>query len=104
MPGDPFYRSAAWIKARAAFLKIHSLCSVPGCPIAATHVDHIQTRRRAPHLALESTNFQAFCASHHNSKTAMRDRPSRLLNDAPLRVAGCDALGNPIDPGHAWHK
>lgn len=103
MPGDRFYQSAAWRRFRAAVLRAHPICEVPGCGIAATHVDHI-VPRRCGGADLETANVQAMCASCHSAKTAIRDggfgRPGRPA--VRIRLAGCDATGMPRDPAHAW--
>ncbi|WP_424813555.1 HNH endonuclease [Roseococcus sp. YIM B11640] len=102
MPGDPFYRSAAWLDARAGYLTRHPRCEVLSCGEPATHVDHKVPRRRGG-AALDPRNFQALCHSHHSEKTARKDggfgrRPGEVT------FKGCEASGRPIDPGHPWRR
>ena len=103
MPADPFYRSAAWRRFRASVLRARPICEVPGCGIAATHVDHIVPRRRGG-ADFDPANVQALCASCHSAKTALHDggfgQPGSP--DARIRLSGCDATGMPRDPAHPW--
>ena len=103
MPGNPFYRSQAWRKARAAFLATHPICSVPGCDARATDVDHVQTIRSGGD-ALDPAGFRAYCHQHHSQKTARRDRGAYRRSDKPVVAHGCTADGVPLDPGHPWRK
>jgi 5-methylcytosine-specific restriction endonuclease McrA len=103
MPGDPFYRTPEWKSLRTAFLRANPICSVPGCRTAATHVDHVLSRRKGG-PSLDPRNLAAYCAVHHNQKTARLDHPDRAASRAPLRAFGCDAAGRPLDPNHPWNK
>lgn len=103
MSTDPFYRSKEWLRFRTWFLSHHPLCAVPGCRTKPTHVDHVVSRR-AGGADFDQSNCQNLCASHHNTKTAMRDKPFSKTNMGRLMVSGCDALGKPIDPEHPWNK
>jgi len=103
MPGNPFYRSQAWRKARAAFLASHPICCVPGCGLSSTDVDHARTIRSGGD-ALDPAGFRAYCHQHHSQKTARRDRPSYQPTDRAIRAHGCDASGTPRDPGHPWRR
>lgn len=103
MPDNPFYKSPDWRRLRAAFLRSRPVCSVPGCGAKATHVDHRQSIR-AGGAALDPANLVAYCASHHNSKTARQDRPTMARSDAPLKARGCTADGLPRDPTHPWSR
>jgi 5-methylcytosine-specific restriction endonuclease McrA len=69
-----FYSSARWRRFRQYFL-----CRNPFCVdcqaagregVVATHVDHQQEIKDAPHLAFVESNVKAKCASCHNRKTA----------------------------------
>lgn len=100
---DAFYQSVEWRRFRAWFLRHSPLCSVPGCRTLATHVDHRVTRRDGG-ADFDPKNCQSFCASHHNEKTARRDRPTFKRSNKELRASGCSEDGSPIDPNHGWNK
>lgn len=61
------YRTAAWRKLRAKFLKAHPRCVV--CGETATIVDHIRPHRGDMSLFLDETNLQPLCQSCHSRKT-----------------------------------
>ena len=103
MPGDPFYATPQWRAFRAAFLARNPRCSVAGCPVPASHVDHVVSRRRGG-ADLDPRNCQPLCGPHHSSKTARLDHPGRKASNAPLRVHGCDAAGWSIDPNHPFRR
>lgn len=102
MPGDSFYASRLWRKARAAFLLANPVCCVPGCGARATDVDHVRTIRSGGDR-FDPRNQVAYCRSHHGQKTARRDRPSYRSDNGRLVVKGCDASGWPLDPLHGWN-
>ena len=102
MATDPFYLSREWRRFRAWFLRHNPSCSVPGCRTPATHVDH-EVARRAGGADFDPLNCRSFCASHHNQKTAYRDRPTMKRSSASLKAAGCSADGMPLDPKHVWN-
>lgn len=106
MPSDPFYTSTVWRELRASVLRQRPVCEVAGCGKRASHVDHRQTRRVRPDLALVVSNLSALCHGHHSSKTAQSDGGfgHKRGGVAKLRVVGCDADGNPLDPGHRWRQ
>ena len=64
-PGNPFYWSWRWRKARRMFLRRHPLCCNPhglhDRPEAATDVDHIIPRSERSDLAFDFDNLQALC-------------------------------------------
>jgi len=70
-PGSrAFYKSAAWLKARAAYLARHPVCQADaGCDEPATEVDHI-VEMSAGGAALDDANFVGLCKPHHSQKTA----------------------------------
>jgi 5-methylcytosine-specific restriction endonuclease McrA len=72
MPGDPFYRSAAWLKARGKYLADHRTCEAPRCGQPSSHVDHRLSRARGG-ASLDPSNFMALCPSCHSRKTARQD-------------------------------
>lgn len=105
----PYYRSRHWRELReAALMRDLFRCVVPGCKDRATHVDHIRPRPRdasGPTWADCLENVQCMCARHHNSKTAQRDGGfGRAQNDGPVKIAGADATGRPLDPNHWWNR
>ena len=101
-PNAHFYKSKQWRLFAADYIANHPDCAVSGCPNPATHVDHI----RAVHKGgahFDDANLQPLCLSHHNSKTAIFDRPTKKSKRTRLTVPGCDELGRPIDPLHPWN-
>lgn len=72
-----FYSSPAWRKASKTHLRLHPLCvdcEAAGRSVPATQVNHIVDRLDAPERALDPTNFESLCGSHHSRKTAKRQR------------------------------
>jgi 5-methylcytosine-specific restriction endonuclease McrA len=68
-----FYASAAWRSLRADHLARHPLCVMcerAGRYRPASHVDHIEPRKRRPDLALDGGNLQGLCQPCHNAKRA----------------------------------
>ena len=68
-----FYGSQAWLRLRAWVLASEPLCREClrlKAVRAATVVDHIIDRRKAPDRALDPTNLQPLCKSCHDRKTA----------------------------------
>lgn len=102
---DPFYLSPSWRDFRRTVLRERQTCAVPGCNRKPTHLDHIKPRRQGG-APLDRANVQALCHNHHSAKTAGSDGGfgNPVSPGKPLRVPGCDAAGNPIDPGHRWRR
>lgn len=69
-----FYRTAAWRRLRAWFLRQHpfcAMCEADGCIItAASIVDHIEPIRQGG-AALDARNLQSLCGPCHSGKTAI---------------------------------
>ena len=90
----------AWRKARSAYLRAHPLCVICDAdgrgPRAATVVDHREPHKGDLGRFWDQENWQALCATHHNS--------SKQGDERTGRVRGCDASGRPIDPAHPWNK
>lgn len=73
---DPFYKSAAWRRARAsALMRDHYMCveciaaktrGVICKPRAADLVHHIKPLKEYPELALELDNLMSLCNRCHN--------------------------------------
>jgi 5-methylcytosine-specific restriction enzyme A len=71
-PGDPFYSSAAWIRVRNQKRLDDPLCEEclkDGVCKPMSEVDHVLPRWEHPELALEPSNLQSLCKSHHSRKT-----------------------------------
>ena len=60
-----------WRRVRAAYIKAHPYCCVPGCGEPTTDVDHVI--RLADGGTNQWSNLQGFCHRHHSSKTASED-------------------------------
>jgi 5-methylcytosine-specific restriction protein A len=100
MPGGAFYRSKAWLAARAAVLKRDGYrCATPYCRNRATHVDHIRPIADGG-AGLDPTNLQSLCASCHSRKTTRAD--GGFGNRRRPEPGGCDANGWPLDAAHMW--
>jgi 5-methylcytosine-specific restriction endonuclease McrA len=69
-----FYASAAWRSARAAQLRREPNCAECGRP--ATHVDHIRPRAEGG-AALDPSNLQSLCETHHRAKTVQESHRGR---------------------------
>ena len=88
---------ARWAKRRAAFLQDNPFCVF--CrererTELATVVDHIIPHRGDMELFWDEENWQPLCGTCHNSTKKRMEMSGNL--------PGCDAEGNPIDPGHHW--
>lgn len=95
MPGNPFYRSAAW-RALSAIVKRRSggRCEVRGCARPGEVVDHIVSRRAGG--ADHPSNLRHLCRDHDNQIKEGADGVRR--SSGRLTVRGCDADGWPLDP------
>ena len=91
MTGEPFYRSDLWRRLRLEVLRRQPVCTTPGCGARAVAVDHIIQRARGGPDTL--ANLRGLCTTCHN----MRRRGGEP------RAKGCDAAGNPRDPGAWWN-
>ena len=70
------------------------MCSEDGRVGAATEVDHKQKHEGDPALFFDWDNLQGLCPDHHRGYKARQERSGR--------ESGCDASGNPIEPGSHW--
>jgi hypothetical protein len=92
MPSDPFYRSTAWRRLRAARLRMDGhRCVVPGCGQPAKYVDHIVPRRDGGGDAL--SNLRSLCAYHDNA--IRQDRHGKRRMGGKFYVRDCNADGSP---------
>ena len=88
-----------WQRARVAFLFAHPLCVMcasVGRVTAATVVDHVNPHRGDARLFWDEANWQPLCKVCHDSAKRKQDTSGKLV--------GCDAQGNPLDPGSHWHR
>jgi len=82
---------ADWKTARKRHLANNPWCSVAGCALPASDVDHILSVQDRPELRLEPSNFRSMCHVHHAQRTA-RDQGFARTGEgnsvnAPLRGA-----------------
>ncbi|MCG4260413.1 HNH endonuclease [Acetobacter senegalensis] len=89
---EPFYRTQAWRRLRAACLKRDPVCMVAGCTRRSVVADHITPRSKGGADSL--SNLRGLCIQHHNMR--------RQGNEPWLK--GCDASGKPNDPTHWWNS
>ena len=89
---DPFYRSVEWRRLRAEVLRRQPVCATPGCGRRSVAVDHVVQRSRGG--ADHPSNLRALCTPCHNM---------RRQGGEPY-AKGCDATGQPRDPGHWWNQ
>lgn len=71
--GATSYKSARWLKARAAFLVRHPLCEdcrAQGRATAANTVDHRVRHLGSPEIFWNQAHWRASCASCHSRRTA----------------------------------
>jgi 5-methylcytosine-specific restriction protein A len=102
-----FYYSPAWrATRRAALIRAGYRCAVCGISIAGpkqARVDHIKPLRTHPHLALSLANLRALCPQHDNQSHREKGRRSGANGrEECFMIAGCDAMGKPLDPQHHW--
>jgi 5-methylcytosine-specific restriction endonuclease McrA len=99
MPGDPFYRTAQWIRLRRSALhRDNHTCVIPGCGLKAIVVDHITSRRNGGTDRL--ANLRSLCRYHDNQ---LKEFNGKRRNDKPS-IKGSNEDGSPIDPKHPWHR
>ncbi len=85
--------TAAWDKARKAFLAEHPLCAFcerDGVVMAATVVDHIEQHHGDHKLFWNPENWQALCKRHHDStkQRLERSRPRGGGQKSTILIAG----------------
>ena len=93
------YNSAAWMKARRAYLCEHPMCVM--CAQLGQHtfaevVDHIKPHKDDPELFWDEANWQAICKRCHDSHKRRQDHTGVLR--------GAHADGTPLDPNHPWYR
>jgi 5-methylcytosine-specific restriction enzyme A len=86
--GSRGYSTAAWQRARTAYLKAHPICEwthqgdryVEICLSLATEVDHIDGLGPRGPRGTDLTNLRALCKTHHSQRTGRDHKPgSRAL-------------------------
>jgi 5-methylcytosine-specific restriction endonuclease McrA len=69
-------------------------CGAMGWTVPATTVDHVTPHKGDRNLAFDADNLQSLCKDCHDRHAQAKDKGQP--------VAGCDADGYPLDPGHKW--
>lgn len=90
---------ASWRRARDRYLKEHPMCVYHqriGQGVPASVVDHIIPHKQDKLLFWDVDNWQALCASCHNSIKKIEE------NGGVSQWADVD--GMPIDPNHFWNR
>ncbi|KQW23116.1 hypothetical protein ASC80_07370 [Afipia sp. Root123D2] len=105
MSGWP-YTTAAWRRLRAAKLAdkpVCEVCEMRGRTVLAKAVDHRVAIAAGGPAFPPLSGLRSMCASCHNYKTNVADRPDR---QAKLGSAfkGCAADGSPISPDDDWFQ
>jgi 5-methylcytosine-specific restriction protein A len=104
---DPFYLTTVWRSRRAAVLRRDGYrCVVCKCDVSGkgeARVDHIKPRSTHPQLALDPTNLRTLCVLHDQQSHREKGSGSQQ-RDERFVIRGVDAQGNPLDPGHPWHR
>jgi hypothetical protein len=99
MPGNPFYKSRAWARLRAAVLKrARGRCEIPGCTSRAFIVDHIVSRRNGGRDAMD--NLRALCRTCDNR---IKEDHAGQRRSGGSAIVGCFSDGSPRDPTHPWY-
>jgi 5-methylcytosine-specific restriction endonuclease McrA len=97
---DPFYLTPEWHATRVRVLRRDGYtCTSCGASVRGkglSRVDHIRTRKDAPHLAMDPNNLRTLCAACDNRRHSEKGR----ITDQH----GCDANGQPTDPAHWWNQ
>jgi 5-methylcytosine-specific restriction endonuclease McrA len=92
-----FYSTRNWQLIAKAQLARAPVCQ--GCEEApAAMVDHITPIKQGGAMC-ERANLQSLCVACHNAKTGAEKVGKRWT---PPKHRGCDELGVPLDPRHAW--
>jgi 5-methylcytosine-specific restriction enzyme A len=87
------YSRKSWRLRRERVLAEQPICATPGCQRASHAVDHDPPLSQGG--SDETSTLRGYCTSCHNRRSA--------LGNATPRAVGCDAQGNPLDPGHWWN-
>lgn len=88
-----------WERARRMFLTYHPrcrMCEERGKLMRSEVVDHIVPHRGDVDLFWDEGNWQALCASCHNSDKQKFEKTGR--------IEGVRPDGTPIDANHHWYR
>lgn len=98
MPNDSFYQSKEWWRVRQkAIMRDHYTCTVCNKSVrekGQARVDHIESVKEYPHLALEMSNLRTLCVSCDNKRHAEK-------GGVPKSKVSED--GFPVDEEHEWY-
>lgn len=96
MPGDPFYKSKAWLRLRAAVLRRDKYrCTICGEP--ARIVDHVVSRKRGGKDVM--ANLRSLCRTCDNR---VKESATGQRRSGGIAVTGCFPDGSPRSPEHPW--
>ena len=70
------------------------LCEQRGIAVAATVADHVTPHHGDP-IAFRTGKLQSLCKACHDS--------AKRLQEMRGTTPGCNELGEPLDPNHAWY-
>lgn len=87
--GSRGYSTAAWQRARAAYLATHPYCQEPvwvggdgllhACGHRSTEVDHIDGLGPRGPRGTDTTNLRALCKHHHAKRTGRDHKPGSRM-------------------------
>jgi 5-methylcytosine-specific restriction protein A len=99
---DPFYLSQDWRDVRVQALRRDRWrCVLCGASVHArgwARVDHIETRKARPDLALTLSNLRTLCVRCDNQRHAEKGRKGQPTD------YGSTPTGQPRDPAHWWNQ
>lgn len=97
-PWRLWYKTARWLRMRAAQLRREPLCRYcmeRGRTTAATVADHRTPHRGDRALFFDADNLQSLCKPCHDGAKKSLEMTGSLR--------GADADGTPLDPNHHWN-
>jgi 5-methylcytosine-specific restriction enzyme A len=93
MSNDPFYQSGAWRRLRyLALRRDRWRCTCCGRSVRMrgdSRVDHIETRKARPDLALKLSNVRTLCASCDNKRHS--EKGGKQVERIPVALDGLPA-------------
>lgn len=99
------YNTAAWARLRRVKLDEQpdcQPCREAGVLTLANTVDHVMPINAGGEPFPATTGLTSMCGPCHGAKTARGVEAGAVRTTKPRK--GCDADGNPLDPGHPWHE
>lgn len=96
-PWRRLYNTRRWQRLRLAQLRQAPLCRMcqdMGKTTPATVVDHTVPHKGDESLFFDPGNLGSMCKLCHDSVKQREEKTGQ--------IAGCDASGWPLDPGHHW--